>query len=255
MSSPFEALGLSAALVRAVAELGYAEPTAIQAAAIPAALAGRDVIGCAHTGSGKTAAFGLVLLHRLDAAVHAARHGIWSIRSVPNDVRTYALVLVPTRELAAQVGETIRDLARHLDHAVKVAVVFGGVSVNPQMLAMRGGADVIIATPGRLLDLHERHAVTLDHVDLLVLDEADRLLDEGFADELARVTALLPAGRQNLFFSATFPPAVQALQQALLCDPVRVDVSAAPGAGVATPAYPPSSSARWRWTRRSARRC
>ncbi len=140
-------------------------------------------------------------------------------------------MVVPTRELAAQVGETIRDLARHLDHAVKVAVVFGGVSINPQMLALRGGAEVIVATPGRLLDLHERHAVTLDHVQLLVLDEADRLLDEGFAEELGQVTALLPVGRQSLFLSATFPPAVQALQQALLRDPVRVHVSAKPSAG------------------------
>jgi ATP-dependent RNA helicase RhlE len=229
VSSPFEALGLSSALVRAVAELGYAEPTAIQAAAIPAALAGRDVVGCAHTGSGKTAAFGLVLLHRLDVAAHPVRLERGERR------RTDALVLVPTRELAAQVGETIRDLARHLDHAVKVAVVFGGVSVNAQMLAMRGGAEVIVATPGRLLDLLDRHAVKLEHVGLLVLDEADRLLDEGFCDELAQITALLPADRQNLFFSATFPPAVQALEQALLRDPVRVvrlDVSATPAADV-----------------------
>lgn len=217
--SPFAALGLSPALVRAAAERGYAEPTAIQAATIPLALQGRDVIGCAHTGSGKTAAFGLPLLHQLDRWRPAWR-------------RTYALVLVPTRELAAQVGESIRASSRHLADPVKVAVVFGGVSVNPQMLGLRGGAEVIVATPGRLLDLVERNAVKLDDVALLVLDEADRLLDEGFADELARLTALLPPRRQGLFFSATFPPAVQALAQTLLNDPVRVDAPATPAAGL-----------------------
>jgi ATP-dependent RNA helicase RhlE len=212
--SPFAALGLSAAVVRAAAERGYAGPTPIQAAAIPPALQGRDVIGCAHTGSGKTAAFALPLLHRLDNA----RRPAWR--------RTQALVLVPTRELAAQVGETIRALSSHLADPVKVAVVFGGVSVNPQMLGLRGGAEVVVATPGRLLDLVGRNAVKLDDVGLLVLDEADRLLDEGFADELARLTALLPPQRQNLFFSATFPPAVQDLAAALLRDPVRVDAPA-----------------------------
>jgi ATP-dependent RNA helicase RhlE len=213
-SSPFAGLGLSAGLVRAAAECGYAEPTPIQAAAIPPALQGRDVIGCAHTGSGKTAAFGLPLLHRLDTRRPAA----WR--------RTQALVLVPTRELAMQVGETIRALSRRMTHPVKVAIVHGGVSVNPQMLGLRGGAEVVVATPGRLLDLVDRNAVKLDDVDLLVLDEADRLLDEGFADELDQLTALLPARRQGLFFSATFAPAVQALADALLRDPVRVDAPA-----------------------------
>jgi ATP-dependent RNA helicase RhlE len=214
VSSPFAALGLSAAVARAAAERGYAGPTPIQAAAIPPALQGRDVIGCAHTGSGKTAAFGLPLLHRLDLT----RRSAWR--------RTQALVLVPTRELAVQVGETIRVLSSHLADPVKVAVVFGGVSVNPQMLGLRGGAEVVVATPGRLLDLIGRNAVKLDDVGVLVLDEADRLLDEGFADELARLTALLPPHRQSLFFSATFPPAVQDLAAALLRDPVRVDAPA-----------------------------
>ena len=215
VSSPFAELGLSAALVRAAAERGYAEPTPIQAAAIPLVLQGRDVIGCAQTGSGKTAAFGLPLLHRLDTRRPARR-------------RTYALVLVPTRELADQVGETIRALSRHIADPVKVAVVFGGVSVNPQMLGLRGGAEVVVATPGRLLDLVDRNAIKLDDVNLLVLDEADRLLDEGFADELARLMALLPTRRQNLFFSATFPPAVQQLAEALLRDPVRVEAPTTP---------------------------
>lgn len=216
-NSPFAELGLSAALVRAAAERGYAEPTPIQAAAIPLALQGRDVIGCAHTGSGKTAAFALPLLHRLDT-----RRPAWR--------RTYALVLVPTRELAMQVGETIRALSHRMADPVKVAVVYGGVSINPQMLGLRGGAEVVVATPGRLLDLIDRNAIKLDDVNLLVLDEADRLLDEGFADELARLTALLPTRRQSLFFSATFPPAVQGLADALLRDPVRVDTPATPSA-------------------------
>jgi ATP-dependent RNA helicase RhlE len=214
-SAAFAALGLAPALVRAVAERGYERPTAIQAAAIPPALQGRDLIGCAHTGSGKTAAFGLALLQRLDGRARAARR------------RTDALVLVPTRELALQVGETMRALARHLAAPVKVAVVFGGVAVNPQMMALRGGAEVIVATPGRLLDLAERRALALGDVGLLVLDEADRLLDEGFADELARITALLPARRQSLLFSATFPPAVQALAAALLRAPMHIDAGAA----------------------------
>ena len=222
--SPFAALGLSAALLRAAAEQGYAQPTPIQAAAIPPALQGRDVIGCAHTGSGKTAAFGLALLQRLELQATGA-----PARATRR--RTQALVLVPTRELAVQVGDSLRQLGRHLAQPPKVAVVFGGVAINPQMLALRGGAEVLVATPGRLLDLAGRNAVQLDGVDLLVLDEADRLLDEGFADELARLTALLPAQRQSLFFSATFPPAVQRLAEALLREPVRVD---APAASVAS---------------------
>jgi superfamily II DNA/RNA helicase len=212
MSSTFETLDLSPALRRAVAERGYAAPTPIQAAALPPALQGRDVIGCAQTGSGKTAAFGLALLRHLERM----RRPAWR--------RTWVLVLVPTRELAAQVGETIQALARHLDDPVRVAVVFGGVSINPQMMALRGGAEVVVATPGRLLDLVDHNALRLDEVQLLVLDEADRLLDEGFADELARITDQLPRRRQQLFFSATFPPAVQSLAQALLHDPVQIDV-------------------------------
>ena len=213
---PFTALGLSPALVRAASELGFTTPTPIQTAAIPAALRGADVLGQAQTGSGKTAAFALPLLQRLqDSARHTPR-------------RVQALVLVPTRELASQVGEVTRSLAQHLPHRPKVAVVFGGVSVNPQMMALRGGADVVVATPGRLLDLVDQRALRLDAVSLLVLDEADRLLDLGFADELARVLALLPARRQNLFFSATFPDAVQALASSLLHEPVRVEVPATP---------------------------
>ena len=211
MTNPFASLGLSRALVRAASDRGYAEPTAIQAAAIPAALARRDVLASAQTGSGKTAAFALPILQQLE--------GIR--REAPR--RTHALVLVPTRELAAQVGESMRDLAQHLAAPVKVAIVFGGVSINPQMMKLRGGAEVVIATPGRLLDLIDHNALGLSGVAVLVLDEADRLLDAGFADELARVLALLPRRRQNLLFSATLPPAVQALAQGMLSDPIHID--------------------------------
>ena len=210
----FSSLGLSPALVRAAGAAGFAAPTPIQAQAIPAVLGGADVLGSAQTGSGKTAAFGLPLLHMLQQGPH----------HTPRRVR--ALVLVPTRELAAQVGEVLRSLAQHLPAPTRVAVVFGGVSINPQMMGLRGGADVVVATPGRLLDLVQHNALRLASVGLLVLDEADRLLDLGFADELQRVLALLPPKRQNLFFSATFSPAVQQLAQALLHAPVRVAVPA-----------------------------
>lgn len=212
---PFTALGLAPALAQAAAELGFTAPTPIQGEAIPAVLAGHDLLATAQTGSGKTAAYALPLLQALtQAASHSPR-------------RVRALVVVPTRELAAQAGEVVRSLAQHLPRPPKVAVVFGGVSINPQMMALRGGADVVVATPGRLLDLVQQNALRLSAVELLVLDEADRLLDLGFADELARVLALLPAQRQNLFFSATFPTAVQALADALLREPRRIDVPAA----------------------------
>ncbi len=219
---PFAALGLSPALVHAANALGFTAPTPIQAEAIPAVLQGRDLLGCAQTGSGKTAAFGLPLLQQLlpQAQMAAPGHG-------PRRLR--ALVLVPTRELAAQVGDVLRELAGHLPgQALKVAVAFGGVSINPQMMALRGGADVMVATPGRLLDLVDRNALSLAQVSTLVLDEADRLLDLGFADELQRVLALLPARRQNLLFSATFPAGVATLAEGLLREPLRIDVPQAP---------------------------
>ncbi len=210
--STFSALGLPPSLAQAAADQGFATPTPIQQQAIPAVLLGADLLATAQTGSGKTAAFALPLLQRLQAGpVHTPR-------------RVRALVLVPTRELAAQVGKVLRSLAQHLPSRPRIAVAFGGVSINPQLMALRGGADVMVATPGRLLDLVEHNALRLSAVELLVLDEADRLLDLGFADELNRVLALLPARRQNLFFSATFPPAVEALASGLLHDPQRVDV-------------------------------
>lgn len=214
---PFSALGLSPALVHAASELGFTAPTPIQTEAIPAILRGADVLGAAQTGSGKTAAFALPLLQRLQDGLAADR------QQAPRGVR--ALVLVPTRELAAQVGEVVRNLAQALPQPLKVAVVFGGVSINPQMMALRGGADVLVATPGRLLDLARQNAIELSTTRLLVLDEADRLLDMGFSEELTHVLALLPPRRQNLFFSATFPADVQALADGLLRDPVRIAVA------------------------------
>ena len=221
---PFSSLGFSPALLpallRAIAEKGYLAPTAVQAAAIPAILQGRDVLGSAQTGSGKTAAFALPLLHQLaeSPAVGARRRLV------------RGLVLVPTRELAAQVGEAIVSLAKYLPQRIKVAVVFGGVSINPQMLNLRGGADIIVATPGRLIDLIGHNALALDAVSTLVLDEADRLLDLGFGEELGRILQMLPVQRQNLFFSATFPPAIEALASRMLHDPLRIEVQAAPQA-------------------------
>lgn len=212
----FASLGLSPALAHAAGLAGFATPTPIQAAAVPVILDGADLLATAQTGSGKTAAFALPLLQQLQ------------LNMPPGARRLRALVLVPTRELAAQVGEVLRGLAQPLQPRLKVAVVFGGVSINPQMLALRGGADVVVATPGRLLDLVEHNALRLGAVAHLVLDEADRLLDLGFAEELSRVLALLPAQRQNLFFSATFPLAVRTLASNILQDPVQVQVPDAP---------------------------
>ena len=213
---PFSALALSEPLQRAVAGKNYVAPTPIQTAAIPAILRGSDVWASAQTGSGKTAAFVLPLLQRLSAQ--------------PREPGRFArsLILVPTRELAAQVGEAVRRYGRYLPTPQKTLVVYGGVSINPQMMALGGGADVLVATPGRLLDLIDHNAVSLAAVSTLVLDEADRLLALGFAAELARIVALLPARRQSLLFSATFPPDVDALARTLLHDPVRIAVVTEP---------------------------
>ncbi len=222
---PFSSLGLSPALLRALAEKGYGAPTPIQTAAIPAAIAGRDVLGSAQTGSGKTAAFALPILQRLESS---------ALTKTEKNRTVKALILVPTRELAAQVGETIRSFSDFLPHgpnvasALRVSVFFGGVSINPQMMGLRGGTDIVVATPGRLLDLIDHNALSIGNVQTVVLDEADRLFDLGFADELNRILSLLPKQRQHLFFSATFPAAVEKLAHTLLRDPLRVVIAAAP---------------------------
>ena len=197
--------------------MGLHTPTPIQAEAIPPALQGRDMWATAPTGSGKTLAFALPLIQQ-----HVLQPRQTNFR---RPIRS--LVLVPTRELAVQVGGVLTHLSYKL--GLKVAVVYGGVSINPQMMGLRGGADILVATPGRLLDLADHNAVHLGEVQHLVLDEADRLLDLGFADELQRVLALLPAKRQTLLFSATFAPGVEALAANLLRDPVRITVEAFEG--------------------------
>lgn len=203
-------------MLRAAAGSGYLEPTPVQAEVIPAVLQGADVLAVAQTGSGKTAAYVLPLLQHVQSEAH----------QTPRQVK--ALILLPTRELAMQVGDVVREQARFLSDPPKVVVVFGGVSANPQMMRLRGGADVLVATPGRLLDLVDNNAVSLSTLELLVLDEADRLLDAGFADELARVLALLPQKRQTLMFSATMPAAVQLLADQLLHAPVQVRIADGP---------------------------
>lgn len=212
----FDTLGLNPGLLTALTRLGFEEPTPIQTAALPAALSGQDILASAPTGSGKTLAFALPLLQSLLAAPRA------------DAARTRGLILVPTRELAQQVGETIKSLTQALPTLVKVTVVYGGVSINPQMLRLRSGTDVMVATPGRLIDLLDQRALQLSDVQTLVLDEADRLLDMGFAEELDHILSLLPRKRHNLFFSATFPKAVQALAQSLLVEPLRVSVTPDP---------------------------
>ncbi len=215
---PFSVFGFSPliwpSLHRALDDKQYLAPTAIQSAAIPAILLGQDVLGSAQTGSGKTAAFVLPILQQVALAAPSSPR------------RTQALVLVPTRELAVQVGEALDSLGKYLPQRVKVAVVFGGVSINPQMMRMRGGVEVVVATPGRLLDLLAHNALSIGQVGTLVLDEADRLLDMGFGEELGRILALLPRQRQTLFFSATFAPAIEALANSMLHNPQRVEVLA-----------------------------
>jgi ATP-dependent RNA helicase RhlE len=214
---PFLSLGLLPTLAQAASALGFTDPTPIQSEAIPAVLTGSDVLASAQTGSGKTAAFALPMLQRLQELPPENRH------QYGRAIR--ALIVVPTRELAAQVGDVVRSLAQAMPQSPKVVVASGGVSINPQMMALRGGADVLVATPGRLLDLAAQNAVQLATVRLLVLDEADRLLDLGFAEELGKVLTLLPPRRQSLFFSATFPPDVRALASQMLRDPVNISVA------------------------------
>jgi len=210
----FSSLGLHEALVSAMVQQGYAQPTPVQSAAVPPATAGRDVLVCAQTGSGKTAAFALAVLQRCKpASTGGFRH-------------PQALILVPTRELAVQVGGVLSGLASAAHLPLRVSVVFGGVSINPQLMALRGGTDVVVATTGRLLDIVAHNALDLGRVHMLVLDEADRMLDLGFAEELERVLAMVPAQRQSLLFSATYSAQVRRLAEARLRDPVEITIDA-----------------------------
>jgi ATP-dependent RNA helicase RhlE len=207
----FDSLGLSPALLRAVTEQGYTQPTPIQGRVIPIVLAGRDVMAGAQTGTGKTAGFTLPMLHRLAATTGAPGHR-----------RVRALILTPTRELAAQVAESVQNYGKHLP--LKSAVIFGGVSINPQIALLRRGVDVVIATPGRLLDHAQQGNIDLKHVEIFVLDEADRMLDMGFLPDIRRVIGLLPKRRQNLLFSATFPEDIRRLAERMLDAPVSVEI-------------------------------
>jgi len=207
----FNQLGLSAELLRAIDDKGYQEATPIQQKSIPLILEGRDILAGAQTGTGKTAGFALPLLQRLQFSPHNRR----SVR---------ALVLTPTRELAAQVGESLRDYGRHLPF--RTAVIFGGVSINTQFSKLKKGADVVVATPGRLLDHLGRKTIDLSKIDILVLDEADRMLDMGFIRDIKKIFKYLPKERQNLLFSATFSNDIRRLAADLLNKPTEIEVAA-----------------------------
>ncbi len=219
-ASPFTALGLLQPLVRAVLEDGYTVPTPVQREVIPPLLAARDVLAAAQTGTGKTAAFVLPLLQRLHLAnvATAAAQGTAS-------ARIRVLILTPTRELASQIAESIAAYGRHL--RIRHTVVYGGVSQHRQEIALRQAPDILVATPGRLLDLMNQGVVRLDGVEYFVLDEADRMLDMGFIHDVKRIMVALPAARQTLLFSATIPQTIESLAQRLLRDPVRVAVTPA----------------------------
>jgi ATP-dependent RNA helicase RhlE len=215
ISTTFEGLGLNSELLRAVADQGYTVPTPIQAQAIPVILAGRDLLGAAQTGTGKTAGFTLPLLQRLNARANG------SYSPARHPVRT--LIVTPTRELAMQVEESVRTYGKYLK--LKSTCIYGGVGIQPQMDALRGGVDIVVATPGRLLDHVQQKTVDLRQVEILVLDEADRMLDMGFIPDIRRILALVPATRQNLLFSATFPEEIRKLAASFMKDPVTVEVA------------------------------
>ncbi|MGZ3242064.1 MAG: DEAD/DEAH box helicase [Burkholderiaceae bacterium] len=212
----FIQLGLSEAIVRAVTEHGYTTPTPIQAQAIPAVLAGGDLLAGAQTGTGKTAGFTLPILHRL-----STNAGAPSGSTAQRPIRT--LILTPTRELAAQVEESVRTYGKYLK--LTSTVIFGGVGINPQIKLLKHGVDILVATPGRLLDHMQQGTVNLNHVEILVLDEADRMLDMGFIKDIRRILAVLPKKRQNLLFSATFSDEIKALADGLLNAPAMIEVA------------------------------
>ncbi len=207
----FDQLGLSADLLRAVSQQGYTQPTPIQAQAIPAVLSGRDVLAAAQTGTGKTAGFTLPLLQILSQKPVAAQRPV------------RALILTPTRELAAQVQDNLTGYGRHLQ--LRSAVIYGGVGMQPQIAKLQKGVDVVVATPGRLLDLCQQGVLSLKHLEILVLDEADRMLDMGFIHDIRRIMKLLPTKRQNLMFSATFSDDIRSLAKTIVVKPVEIDVS------------------------------
>jgi ATP-dependent RNA helicase RhlE len=208
----FSDLGLLPELVRAVTERGYTDPTPVQARAIPEILAGRDMLAGAQTGTGKTAGFTLPLLHRLSSH---PRNG--------NGNAPRALVLTPTRELTAQVADSVRSYGKYV--SLRSTVVYGGVSINPQIDTLRRGVDILIATPGRLLDHAQQRTVDLSQVEILVLDEADRMLDMGFINDIRRIIRLMPAKRQNLMFSATYSDDIRKLASGILKNPVEIEVA------------------------------
>jgi len=207
----FKSLGLIEPILRAVEELGYDQPSPIQLQAIPPILKGRDILASAQTGTGKTASFVLPVLQNLQDKPRAKGN------------HTRVLIVTPTRELAAQVHESILEYGKHLN--LRSAVVFGGVKISPQMMKLRGGVEILVATPGRLLDLHQQRAIQLDEVDTLILDEADRMLDMGFIHDIKRIIKLMPRTRQNLMFSATFSDEIRALVKGILNNPVEIDVA------------------------------
>ncbi|MEP1870718.1 MAG: DEAD/DEAH box helicase, partial [Paraglaciecola sp.] len=209
----FADLGLSPKILSAITSKGYTTPSPIQAQAIPAVLKGSDVMAAAQTGTGKTAGFTLPILHLLSQGKPAKA----------NQAR--ALILTPTRELAAQVAESVQTYGQDL--SLRSTVVFGGVGINPQMQKLRKGADVLVATPGRLLDLYNQNAVKFNELEILVLDEADRMLDMGFIHDIKKIIKLLPQKRQNLMFSATFSDDIRKLAKGLVNNPVEVSVSPA----------------------------
>lgn len=207
----FENLGLSATIIKAITDKGYTTPSPIQAQTIPAILKGGDLMACAQTGTGKTAGFVLPILE------------ILSTRPLVKSNRALVLILTPTRELAAQIHESVIVYGKN--QKIRSAVVFGGVKINPQMMALRGGVDILVATPGRLLDLYQQNAIKFTDLEILVLDEADRMLDMGFIHDIKRILALLPKKRQNLLFSATFSGEIRQLAKGLLHEPVEISVN------------------------------
>ena len=209
----FEDLSLSKSIQKAVFELGYIEATPIQEQAIPIVLSGKDIIGCAQTGTGKTAAFAIPIIHQLHRIVGSSKKA--------KQIR--ALVVTPTRELAVQIGQSFDAYAKYTN--ITQLTIFGGVSQNPQVDTLKSGIDILIATPGRLLDLHKQGFIDLDHLHTLVLDEADQMLDMGFVNDVKKIVKLTPKNRQTLLFSATMPIAIRELAEMFLQDPAKVSVS------------------------------